>query len=109
MSLLLGDLLAAAAHNSPDRTAITLGEQRMSFAQLDAAANRTAHALRGLGVESGDRVLWWSETSLRAVEVFAAACRIGATFAPTAPDLDTATACDAVAYLRPRLLVASTR
>ena len=55
----------------------------------------------------GDRVVCWTETSLRAVEVFAAVARVGAVFAPIAPDLDRAAAIASLSYLRPRLVVAS--
>lgn len=40
----------------PDKTALICGNQRMSYAQLDAATNQVANALRALGVGKGDKV-----------------------------------------------------
>ncbi len=34
----------------------------VTFAQLDAASNRAARALRELGIGHGDRVIWWGDT-----------------------------------------------
>lgn len=41
----------------PGRAATICYGRRLSFAELDARANRLAHALRGIGVASGDRVM----------------------------------------------------
>ena len=50
--------------------------------ELDRRANRIANGLRDLWIGRGDRVLWWSDTSLEAIPVFAALAKIGAVFAP---------------------------
>ena len=44
------------AREDPDRIALVAGDRRMSFAELDADANRIAHVLTGAGVGPGDRV-----------------------------------------------------
>ena len=41
-----------------------------------------AAALAGAGISPGDRVLWWGETALEAVPLFAALAKLGAVFAP---------------------------
>lgn len=52
--------LAAVLENSaravPDRTAVVLGVQRLTYAELDAAARRVANLLRSRGIAPGDKV-----------------------------------------------------
>ena len=52
--LLIGDVFRGAARATPHRMAAALGDDSLTFAELDAAANRTARALcsRGVGVGS---------------------------------------------------------
>ena len=78
----------------------------MTFGEVDRGANRTAWALRSLGVAEHDRVASWTDISLRSLHTFFAAARLGAAFAPLNPALSIAESLDVVAYLRPRLLVA---
>lgn len=50
------DLLRASASLVPDRLAVVSGGTRLTFAELDAAANAFAAGLRERGVARGDRV-----------------------------------------------------
>ncbi len=52
----LATLLESSAQRFPDRDAIVLGETRLSYAQLDAAANQVANLLVDRGIEPGDKV-----------------------------------------------------
>lgn len=52
----LAVVLEDSARTVPDRPALVLGETSLTYAQVDAAANRVAHLLVSLGVEPGDRV-----------------------------------------------------
>ncbi|MFC9833673.1 long-chain fatty acid--CoA ligase [Rhodococcus sp. NPDC127530] len=52
----LASLLERSSARHPGRTAVVLGDQRTSFADLDQAANRVANLLVGKGVEPGDKV-----------------------------------------------------
>ena len=106
MGLLIGDVLASAAATRPRATAATLGAEHVTFAAADERADRTASALAGLGVGRGDVVAWWSGTSLRCLDGFIAAARLGAVFAPVSPLLGVAEGAAVIGYLRPRLLVA---
>ncbi|MGA9595571.1 MAG: long-chain fatty acid--CoA ligase [Acidimicrobiia bacterium] len=56
MSLNLALLLRESAHTYPDRTALVVGPNTLSYAALDDQARRFAGGLRTLGVEPGDRV-----------------------------------------------------
>src|SRR5439155_6958566 len=84
----------------------TLDVRSLTFGQIDSEANRIANALAGEGIGRGDRVLWWGDTDLDAVPVFAALAKIGAVFAP----LNARSSLEEVApvgrYARPRLLLA---
>jgi 2,3-dihydroxybenzoate-AMP ligase len=53
----LGDLLRRWAEAGGDRTAVSDALVRLSYAELDTAADRVAVGLRGLGLSRGDRVV----------------------------------------------------
>ena len=53
---LLHGLLSNAAHDFPDRPALIFFGQKIGYRELDRLSNRFAHALRRLGVETGERV-----------------------------------------------------
>ncbi len=101
----IAEMLANAARVAPDSVAATLDDDALTFGEIDREANRIANGLRELWVGRGDRVLWWGETSLEAVPVFAALAKIGAVFAP----LNARASLDEVApvaeYAQPRLLL----
>ncbi|MEV4513870.1 class I adenylate-forming enzyme family protein [Dactylosporangium sp. NPDC049525] len=105
MSLLIGDIVTLAALTSPRQTAATLGSEAVTFAELDVAANRTANALAGLGVRTGDVVLWCATPTLRSLDVFVACARLGAVFAPLNPALPEHERDAVRRYLDPRLVL----
>jgi acyl-CoA synthetase (AMP-forming)/AMP-acid ligase II len=73
---------------------------------VDRQANRTARTLAAAGVGDGDRVVSWTDISLRSLDTFFATARLGAAFAPLNPSLSAGEAEDVIGYLRPRLLIA---
>jgi fatty-acyl-CoA synthase len=101
----IAEMLANAARVAPDTVAVTLDDDALTFAQIDEESNRVANGLRDLWVGRGDRVLWWGDTTLAAVPVFAALSKLGAVFAP----LNARASVDEIApvaeYARPRLLL----
>ena len=50
-------MLERAAERFAGKTAIVMGERRVSFAELEEASNKVANALIKMGVRKGDRVL----------------------------------------------------
>ena len=52
----LSVVLEDSARKHPTRDAVVIGETRLSFAQLDAAANQVAHLLSSRGIGHGDKV-----------------------------------------------------
>ncbi|HEY0859108.1 MAG TPA: amino acid adenylation domain-containing protein, partial [Albitalea sp.] len=70
---------AAAA---PDAPAVRHGERQLTYAQLNAAANRLAHHLRARGVEAGCRVAIGMERSMELVVAELAVLKCGAAYVP---------------------------
>lgn len=105
MGLLVGDVFRHAARVTPDAPAATMDDWVVTFAQLDAASNRAARALRELGIGHGDRVIWWGETNLAVPPVFGGLAKIGAVFAPVNGRLGTGEAQAIFDYARPVLVV----
>jgi acyl-CoA synthetase (AMP-forming)/AMP-acid ligase II len=67
------ELLEGAAARNPDKVGLVAQGQRLTWAALDRAALRVAHALRACGVRRGDRVVLYGDNSVElAVGVFAA-------------------------------------
>ncbi len=52
----LATALEHSARTHPDRAALVLGDTRLSYAQVDAAANQVANLLVAQGIQPGDRV-----------------------------------------------------
>lgn len=53
---LLHGMLSNAAREFPGQPAVIFFGQKIGYRELDHLSNRFAHALRGLGVKSGDRI-----------------------------------------------------
>src|SRR5579871_2360546 len=98
-------MLENAARVAPDAVAATLDDDALTFSEVDRRANRIANGLLDLGIRRGDRVLWWSDTSLEAVPVFAALAKIGAVFAPLNARAPVEELTPVARYARPRLLL----
>ena len=104
--LLVGGILANAAVVAPSAVAATLDDRTMTFGEIESAGNRVARSLAGMGVGRGDRVLWWGDTDLDAVPVFAALAKLGAVFAPLNARSSLAEVGPVGEYARPRMLLA---
>lgn len=82
---LVDDLVAQSAARVPDRVAVVDGERSVTYAELDATANRLAHLLVECGVRPGDRVGLYLEKSLEAVTGIYGILKAGATYVPLDP------------------------
>lgn len=63
MPRLLQDTLLVTADRYPDRTALIVGDVRMSYREVTDYACRLAHTLRARGVSRGDRVALFMDNS----------------------------------------------
>ncbi|CCB71675.1 Non-ribosomal peptide synthetase modules (plasmid) [Streptantibioticus cattleyicolor NRRL 8057 = DSM 46488] len=80
---------------TPSATALECGEERFSYARLDARANRLAHFLRGLGLGEQPRV---AVLLPRSPDLYAALLAVGKAGAVLVP-VDPASPPDRVAHL----------
>lgn len=103
--LLVHEVLAAASGAAPGRVAATLEHRSMTFAEMQARANRLANALWGWGVRRHDRVAYWADLELEASPLQFGIGRIGAAFAPFNPAYSDEEARAALEYLGPRVLL----
>lgn len=76
------DWLTEAARARPRHTAIEAPDGGLSYAQLDAATDRCARRLAGMGVGRGDRVATTLAPSLAFCELLHALPRLGAALVP---------------------------
>jgi long-chain acyl-CoA synthetase len=80
------DILTMHAASTPDKPAVIDDRggvvTRLTFAELNSAANRLANALLGLGTGRGDKVVWCGQNSIGLVKMMHAARKIGATAVP---------------------------
>jgi acyl-CoA synthetase (AMP-forming)/AMP-acid ligase II len=75
--MLTGDMLRRSAERFPRKTAVIRDATRLSYAQLDAAANRCAHALLQLGLPKGAKVAIVSRNLPEYAVAFFGAARSG--------------------------------
>ena len=78
----VGDLLHRSAARYPGKLAVVAGDLRVTYAEFDAAVNRTAHALAGRGLTKGDRLALLSHNCWQFVLMVLAAARIGVVLVP---------------------------
>ena len=78
----MGDFARSWARWEPDATAIRAGEQRISWAELDARTDAVAQGLSGLGVSTGERVAAFLGNCPEFLETVIACMKLGAIFVP---------------------------
>ena len=78
MAFNLADFIEHTVDVVPDRTALILGDRQMTFAGLEARANRLAHHLASEGVGRDDHVAVYSYNSFEYVEAMLAAYKLRA-------------------------------
>ena len=78
MEFNLADLWERVADAIPDREAMVRGDHRLTYAELEARANRLAHHLAANGIGPGDHVAVYLVNSIEYVETMLAAYKLRA-------------------------------
>ena len=89
MTTTLAEILPAAAARHAERTALVVGERRLSFQELDAQSNRVANGLVALGVKPGDCVGLFGANSCEWVVSYYGIAKTGAVLNPLSSMLTT--------------------
>lgn len=103
----VGDWVAKRAQLYPERLFLKANDRTCDNAQFNARVNRTAHALRSLGVSPGTRVAVLMENTGAFLELFFACAKIGAVFVPANTHLTVAELRYIVGDAAPQVLVYS--
>src|SRR5260221_10353760 len=78
----VGDALRRSAAGTPQQRAIHFMGRELTYAELDAIANRLARKLMASGVGRGDSVAFFATNSPEYVAAFFGCARIGAALVP---------------------------
>ncbi|MFA7430760.1 MAG: AMP-binding protein [Rhodospirillaceae bacterium] len=106
MKSLVHDFLLETAARTPTATALICGDQRVSFAELAAAAGGIAATLQEMGVRRGDRVMLLLENSVEMVAAVFGIAMAGGVFVPINSTTKAAKLADLIADCTPRVLIA---
>jgi fatty-acyl-CoA synthase len=80
--LLVTDFLRRSAALYPTKTAVVDGDVRLTYADVQARANRLSNALLDLGLQKGDRVCYLGPNSHHFLESFFGTAQIGVVLVP---------------------------
>lgn len=105
MTQLISSILDITANHAAHRQAATLGDQALSFGEVQALSHRYAAALQALGLQKGDRLLIQADFTLDQLGLFFSTQRLGVIFAPANPAYTPEEMAQVIAYLRPTLVV----
>ncbi len=81
----LSQMFSEVVTNHADRTAVTFGDEHLSYRELDARANALAHHLRAMGVGPEVLVGVFLERSAKAIVALVAILKAGAAYLPLDP------------------------
>lgn len=102
-------LLRQSARSAPDKLAVTAGDTRLSYAELDAQSDRLAASLLKEGVGQGDRVAVLMENIPEAAIAIFAVLKAGAIFCPINPQLKAGGVALILHDARPRAILTQAR
>ncbi len=107
--MLVQEFLESSADRLPDKVALIGDGQRLTYPEVEAQANRLAHALLAQGLQQGDRVVLFLPNCLELAIAIFAVLKAGGVFVP----LNPSTKSDKCAYIlnncQARVLITSGR
>ncbi|MHA2424825.1 MAG: class I adenylate-forming enzyme family protein, partial [Candidatus Thorarchaeota archaeon] len=78
----IGMLLTRNAQCRPDHLAIVFEEERLTFREFNQNVNRIANALRGLGIDKGDKIAIVLPNCMELLELYWGIAKLGAVAVP---------------------------
>ena len=99
------DLMDEQAARTPQAMAVVCGDRRLTYAELDGAANRLAHYLRKRGVGAGDRVAVCLDRSLDMLLGVLGVLKAGAAYVPLDPEFPPERIAAVIEDARPSLIL----
>jgi amino acid adenylation domain-containing protein len=107
MSALLQDYAARRAESHPCDVALAMGDERMTYGELEAESNRLAHLLIDDGCRPGDRICLFTPKSPAAIVAMHAILKAGAAYVPIDPASPAPRIAKIVDAADPRLVLAA--
>ena len=99
-------MLEEAARRYGKKTAIVLGDRRLSYAELDEASNKIANALIKLGISKGERVAMLLPNSSEFVIIYFGIVKAGGIAVPLDTRYKVGELASLFASCQPKVLVA---
>ncbi len=78
----IGDIPRLNARRYPEKKAVIMGDEHLTFKRLNEASNKLAHGLISMGIQPGDTVAVMAENCLEFPVILYAAAKCGAIFVP---------------------------
>lgn len=103
--LTVGDVSREHRRRLPDQTAVVCGSDRLTYRELDDAANRVANVLQSAGCTDGRVVLWLGQNCHQLFELFLGCAKVGAMVCPVNWRLSTDELCFVIEDLRPDIVI----
>jgi non-ribosomal peptide synthetase component F len=102
---LLGEIFETSVKRTPQHIAIIFGAERLTYAELDARADKVARALRARGVAAGSFVGLWMSRSLDLHVALLGILKAGAAYIPFDADAPPERIGECLADCEARLLI----
>ena len=101
----IGEMLRMTAVRLPEKTALIMDDDSITYGELNRRVNRLAHGFMDIGVKHSDRVAVLTHNSIEYYEIYLALCKIGAIMVPFNHLLKEKELVRDFNYISPKILV----